>query len=155
MAAKLLIKLVMTLLIVVGVSNYMFYLMTGKAPFGLMDAEISTPSLSGLKPKFPSAKDTAYKWTDENGVVHYGSEAPAHMQDQAEKMVVDPDTNMVQGLKPGSTTPTVSDAPISNQPVISSPYNAEGVKKLLDDARDVQRKLNDRHEQQRKIIDGS
>src|SRR5690606_1757311 len=81
-----------------GISNYGFYLMTGKNPFsGFKLPDFSAPSLSEVNP-LSSGKDTAYKWTDEHGVTHYSNEVPP-AELTAEVIEVDPDTNIIQAIK--------------------------------------------------------
>ncbi len=141
---KLIFKVVVMLAIVVGMSNYMMYIMTGKSPFsGLSsDMSLSAPDVSNIIPK---GNERAYKWTDENGVVHYSSEAPDHLD--SETMDVNPNTNIIQGITAPEETETASTAPASAQPQMpqGNIYNPETIRKLIDDAKSVQGTLNDRY----------
>ena len=155
--AKIILKMVVMLVVVVGVSNYALYIMTGKTPFStnnLKMPDISAPSVDSL---VNGGKTTAYKWTDENGVVHYSSEPPPEHR-QVEVLEVDPNVNLVQGVEkkeeiagPGSQGP-------GSQPALDLPggnvYSPENVQKLIQDAKDVQQKLNERYKEQEKIVGG-
>lgn len=141
---KLVFKMVVMLAIVVGVSNYALYIMTGKSPFTGDGPKLSfsAPSPSSLIPK---GKQQAYKWTDEHGVVHYSEAPPAHIE--AERLDVDPNTNMIQGLRKKeketdeTATATPPAAPTLPQ---GSVYNPETIRKLIDDAKQVQETMNAR-----------
>lgn len=148
---KLAFKLFAMLAIMLGVSNYMMYIMTGKLPFSA--DSFSVPSLPDSLPStigssILSKKQQAYKWTDENGVVHYSSEAPSDAA-QATIIEVDPNTNMVQGLRSAAEPDTEATEP-KQEPHASLPqgniYNPDTIKKLIDDAKNVQETLNKRNE---------
>ncbi|WNO10357.1 DUF4124 domain-containing protein [Teredinibacter sp. KSP-S5-2] len=147
---KLIFKVVVMVAVMVGISNYMLYLITGKSPFSASNFKV--PDVSSVSSEIKKAnpmgnKETAYKWTDENGVVHYSSEPPP--EQIAEKMEVNPDTNLVQGLRkeeeevPG---PQSAPAPGLNLPD-GSIYNPENIKKLVDDAKEIQNMMNERNKQ--------
>jgi hypothetical protein len=141
---KLVFKVVALLVITIGISHYGMYLMTGQSPLSGMS--FSTPELPKLSaPSLPKATDTAYKWTDENGVTHYSSEAPEHVQ--AKTIAVDPNTNIVQATKLREKTETKPNT--APQPSVTPPgplYDPQTVKKLMDDAKNVQNTLNERYE---------
>lgn len=143
--AKIVIKLVVMLAIVVGISNYAMYIMTGKSPFSGFSSDISinTPEVSDLLPK---GKDRVYKWTDENGVVQYSSEAPQGAE--TETMTIDPNTNVIQGLRPAAKkeAPQATSPPAQAQLPQGSIYNPENIRQLIDDAKNVQTTLNQRYE---------
>nr|WP_306663329.1 DUF4124 domain-containing protein [Saccharophagus degradans] len=133
-------KCVVVVVLALGASNYMMYIMTGKLPFSTESLpSFSSPSL----PTFAEGKTTAYKWTDANGVVHYSSEPPPNPADAAVKMEVDPNVNLIQGIK---EEPTIAgEADIPQGPDFSGNiYSPEKVKKLVDDAKAVQQQMNER-----------
>jgi len=139
---KVIFKAVLMLGIVLGISNYVMYLMTGKTPFSQVpDVSISTPNLSEMMPK---GSERAYKWTDANGVVHYSSEPPPEVE--AQVMDVDPNTNMIQGLR--AEAPKETEAAPAPTPTLpqGNVYNPKNVQKLIEDAKNVQNVLNERYE---------
>jgi len=143
--------------IMVGIANYAVYLMTGKSPFSTDD--LSAPSLAlPLLPKvsvpsLPAKKDTAYKWTDEKGVVHYTTEPPQQASADLEKLEVNPGQNVIQSVKPrpADNKQAPSKDPASDS--LQSPYSPGAAKKLIEDAKNVQNLLNERYERQNQIID--
>ncbi|TVZ39792.1 uncharacterized protein DUF4124 [Alteromonadaceae bacterium 2753L.S.0a.02] len=153
MVSKLVIKLIVMVIVMLGISNYVLYIMTGKTPFSSDSLpSISAPKLSDLKPKLPAGKDKVYKWTDDKGVVHYSSEAPQQTTEATETLEVDPNTNVIQGIEVPTEEKTETVQAPPPQPSLHNPYSQEGVQKLMDDARNVQKLLDDRYEQQKKIM---
>lgn len=146
---KLLAKIAMMLFIMLGISNYGYYLMTGNSPFsGFKLPDFSTPDLSDITP-LSTGKDTAYKWTDEHGVTHYSNEAPP-VELAAEVIEVDPNVNVIQSVE-------VPKKEVEKEPSVITPiegplYKPENIKKLIDDAKNVEKVLQERHEQQEEII---
>ena len=150
--AKIILKMVVMLMVVVGVSNYALYIMTGKTPFSASDLkmpDISAPRVDSL---VNGGKTTAYKWTDENGVVHYSSEPPPEQQ-QVEVLEVDPNVNLVQGVQKKEEVPGPGSQPALDLPG-GNVYSPKNVQKLIQDAKDVQQKLNERYQEQEKIVGG-
>lgn len=147
---KLAVKITLMIVVMIGVSNYMMYIMTGKSP---MTFSMSNFSLSGATDAIksvgndviPAKTETAYKWTDEHGVVHYSNEAPPEAIG-SEKLTVNPNTNLVQGVTPKPDAPNLNESP--NQPTMPTGniYDPNTIKKLMDDTKDVQNKLNKRTE---------
>lgn len=137
---KLIFKCVVVVVLALGASNYMMYIMTGKLPFSTESLpSFSSPSL----PTFAEGKTTAYKWTDANGVVHYSSEPPPNPADAAVKMEVDPNVNLIQGIKEEPTIAGETDIP-QGPDFSGNIYSPEKVKKLVDDAKAVQQQMNER-----------
>lgn len=157
---KLIFKCVSMVLIFVGISNYMMYLMTGKSPFAGMKLPslsfdsaslgVATDSLKGLSPV--GGKDTIYKWVDEHGVTQYTSEPPPETVAMTQ-LELDENTNVIQGLKmPEAEAPTNSQNAQNPPAQLALPdgnlYSPEKIKKVIDDAKNVQKLLNDRVKQQ-------
>lgn len=147
---KFALKIILMLVVVVGLSNYGLYLMTGQTPFSRWKLpEFKTPEFSTANP-LGNKKEKAWKWVDENGVTHYSSEAPPQTQ-QAQEIEVDPNTNLIQGMEPpekkeeetASTTITPVEGPI---------YDPKNIQKLMENARKVEQVLQERHEQQEEIL---
>lgn len=162
MIKKLVVKVTIMMVIMVGVGNYAVYLMTGKSPFSTDDIKVpklgvpklEVPVLSNLSvPSLPAQKETAYKWTDENGVVHYSTEPPENQQAAVKKLEVDPNQNVIQSVEIAEAKNQQTTAETAQNPTIQSPYSAGAAKKLIEDAKNVQNLLNERYEKQKRIID--
>lgn len=134
----------------IGISNYALYIMTGKSPmsfslpnFASVSNSVKAPDLKGL---IPAGKERAYKWKDADGLVHYSGEPPSEGQ-AVELLDVDPNTNLVQGLK-ATPKPSAEPGPGPAQPQIPSGniYSPETIKELMDNAKGVQDTLNKRYE---------
>ncbi len=148
---KLIIKATLVVIVALGLSNYGLYLTTGKSPLSEFSFNLpfTSSSFQDLKPELPLANDTAYKWTDENGVVHYSTEPPANVA-KAERIEVDPNTNLIQGVE--VPQPETSAPESAQEPTLSNPYSAKGIQETLDKARNVQKILDERHEKQKKLM---
>lgn len=84
---------------------------------------------------------TVYQWKDKDGVTHFGGTPPTG-QGTYEKKELRANTNVMQALK----IQEEEEEETSSQKVTSvgSPYSAEGVKKLLDDAKGIEDQMNER-----------
>ena len=140
---KLILKIAVMMFIVLGISNYMMYLTTGKSPFSF-SGKAALPELGSSKNLLPARKETAYRWRDENGVIHYSSEPPPNAE--AEKLEVDPSTNLIQGLELKEKQASEDkEKPAEPEMPKANPYNPETIKKLFDDAKKVQETLDQRY----------
>ena len=121
--------------------------MTGKTPFQGDGSKMSfgLPSSESI---LPAGKQKAYKWTDADGLTHYSSEPPPEGL-SGELLHVNPDTNLVQGLKPSIKTKDPEPPIAPPQPVMpqGNIYNPDTIRKLIDDAKDIQKTMNERNEQ--------
>ncbi len=146
---KLVIKSLMMIAIFIGISQYFVYIMTGKSPLDELKAPEISLSTPDIKDVVTGGKQTVYKWVDENGVTQYTSEAPP--EQSATAMELDPNTNIVQGIKMPEGEETEEETPKAEVPQ-GNIYSPQSVKKLMDDAKNVQKLLNDRYEQQEKAL---
>lgn len=168
---KLIFKMLLMVGIILGMSNYTMYIMTGKSPF----SNFSLPTLSSFKFKKPnldisnpfdeslnSGSNHAYKWTDIHGTVHYSSEPPpgidskeklaeATAKNTLQKINVDPNTNLVQGETATKAKEAQTEKGIQ-QETASNAYAPGGAKKLMEDAKNIEKLLNDRHLKQQEVI---
>ncbi len=143
---KLIFKCIVMLVVFMGVSQYFVYIMTGKSPLdsfktpNLSLDSFSSPSLDSVT---SGGKQTVYKWVDTNGVTQYSAEPPADQV--ADTLEVDPNTNLVQGLRmeDEEEESTEKKAPEVNIP--QNIYSPGAVKKLIDDAKNVSTVLNERY----------
>lgn len=161
---KFLYKIILILVMLFGIRMYANYMMTGKTPElqvnkpALPEVSISklTNSLSNkvdsVKDKFtPKAKKQEtylYKWRDEKGVIHYTSEKPAAQITNLESIKIDNQTNVVPAVSDNSSK--TEPAQQQNTPVSSGMpaniYSPEGIKQLVDQAKNVQNLMNQQYE---------
>ena len=141
---KIIIKVVIIAALILGISNYMAYVKTGKTLFDV--SKLSMPDISfntnDIKDSLSlqDGKNTLYKWVDADGKTQYSQTPPAE-KITAQKITVDPNTNVVQAVK----VREVDEPEQTEQPQIGqfdgSTYNPETVKQLMDDAKNVQKVL--------------
>lgn len=162
---KIIFKMLLMTAVFVGIGNYMLYITTGQSPFSNFKLPTFSSAKqdlkSGINNTFSSGKQEAYKWTDKNGVVHYSSAPPEHLATQTQidqathnkqlqKIEVDPNTNLIQGVKLAEK----KEEQITEKPAATTNvYSPAGAQKLLNDAKNVEKLLNDRFEAQKKAID--
>lgn len=93
---------------------------------------------------------TVYQWTDEQGVTHFGGTPPTG-QGSYEKKEIRANTNVMQAMKQAEE----EEAPEERSRIarIGKAYTPEGVKDLMQDAKDVQKQMEDRAAEQQKILD--
>lgn len=90
-----------------------------------------------------------YKWADKHGVIQF-SNVPPQDGSESEKMVLSPNTNVVDATKISEKEP----AKVAKPQVISlgSPYTPGGMKKMVEDSTNLQEQLNQRQTDQEKMI---
>ena len=154
---QLIIKIVLMLGIVLGISNYLLYLKTGKMPFNMetlfgnngQGIELSAPSIPELINNSSNpVKEEVYKWVDEKGVTHFSKQKPDSGQD-AESIELGSNINIVDAVKVKPKAETVA-TKVNTE---NFNYHPKNVKKLIDDAQNVEKLIKDRYDQQQKIID--
>ena len=94
-------------------------------------------------------KVEVYKWEDEYGVMQF-SNTPPFEGDDFEKMVLSPDTNIMDAIKVSEKEPDEITKPKVFS--LSSPYSPGGMKKMVEDSTALQEQLNDRQAEQDKMI---
>lgn len=169
---KFLFKISLVVLILFGLGNYANYLITGKAP----DISINKPTLpsiniskltDSLSDKFKSnneeeqnaVKNTyLYKWRDAKGVIHYTSEKPSGEIENLESIKLSNKTNIVPAVSESeaiheNATQQLPKSTSTDFP--SNIYSPEGVKDLIDQAKDVQNLMNEQFTQQENSINGN
>jgi uncharacterized protein DUF4124 len=155
---KFFFKIALVILILLGLGNVTNYLMTGNTP----DIEISklTDSLSdkfkSIKIKKPVTDSYLYKWRDDKGVIHYTSEKPTGNIQNLEQIKLSSDTNIVPSV---SETEVTNDnathhqsSELTSTNVPTNIYSPEGVKQLIEQAKEVQNLTNEQFNQQENII---
>jgi len=149
---------ILSMLVVLGVLSVTPMIYMGKFdPMAFFDSGVSMGSseFNKLKAKVPKnltsvvtdKKVQVYKWRDKNGVMQF-SNTPPLAAGKAERVVLDPNSNLVQAVKvPEKVKP--KEVVQTKSP---NPYSVKGMKKVMDDARGIEEMLQRRHEDQQKAI---
>lgn len=139
----------------------------GDTLLSFSDLELPDFSLPDL-PKLPSTRDLApaaegmggkdifYKWYDTAGNVQFTTEPPP---DGIEFTIkgYDPNTNVIQAVKPPQQETTGEDGAVSKPKKsspddIGNPYSQESIKKLFEDTKNIEKMLNQRLQQQESAL---
>lgn len=149
---KFALKIVLMLAIVVGLSNYGLYLMTGQLPLARLELpDFTAPDLSAANP-LKDKTEKAWKWVDENGVTHYSTEAPAQ-QHLAQEIEVDPNTNLIQSIPVLKEKETKESSETTSITPVEGPiYDPKNIQQLMENAKKVEQVLQERHERQEEIL---
>lgn len=172
MIKKLIFKAVLVAGIMLGLSSYAGYLMTGKLPFSFLKnipgdlrssaqeklSELKTLDTVKSRPTeqgeaLGTGDATIYKWRDDEGVLHYTSEPPPQ---GAHSTVVklDPNVNVLSAVKPAKPEAQPAKPEKQEPPAegLSNPYTPEGVKDIMEKAKKTQQQMQERMEQQQKAL---
>ena len=88
-------------------------------------------------------KVEVYKWRDKNGVMQF-SNTPPPSDSNVEKVVLDPNSNLMQAVKiPVKEEPKEV---VQTQP--QTPYSQKAMKKVMDDVKNVEKLMQQRQEKQ-------
>jgi hypothetical protein len=116
----------------------------------------AAPELEKLKAKAPrnltsvvtDEKVQVYKWRDNNGVMQFSSTPPPGVSNVSQ-VELNPNSNVVEAVKvPVKEESAAAPAELA-QP---GPYSVKGMKKVMEDARDVEQMLQQSHEQRSKAL---
>ena len=136
-------------LIYMGKFDPMAFFESGFDPGGFSQSGIKP--LNKLTNVVTDEKVQVYKWRDKNGVVQF-SNTPPSSESNAERIVLDPSSNVVQAVK----VPVKKEVP-AHKPAAtakaSSPYSIKGMKKTIDGAKGVEKLLQQRDAEQQKLLD--
>ena len=152
---KLIIKGIVMVALAAGIGNYILYVKTGKSPLGMENifgngsGTAANPVSTLLDNTSQPKKETVYKWVDENGKTHYGEAPPELDESKAEKIVVNPNKNIIDAPAKAEKV-KASTSPATSQDLNYSP---ERIKQLMDDAKNVENLLNERKTAQDGAID--
>ena len=147
---------ILSMLITLAVLAVMPMIYMGKFdPVSIVNSAVSSGAteFSTLKAQVPAnlgnaitdEKIQVYKWRDKNGVMQFSGAPPATVSN-AEQVMLDPDSNLVQAVKmPEKAQAKTAETESRN------PYSMKGMKKVMDDARGVEGLLQKRHEEQQKV----
>lgn len=151
---KKFIRTLLMLLVISAVFPFVYPWKDGK-PL-LSWSQLKLPSLPDLSlPEFmPSADQsgqtvTVYKWRDAQGNWQFGNEPPKERT--FETLMLDPDTNLVEGVKAPSATPT-STTPDKQAPAQATNdelvfgYTPEKIEAMMEKTRQVRDSMNAHHQ---------
>jgi hypothetical protein len=150
------------MLITLGVLSVIPLIIMGKFdPMAFFDSSLSkgASEFSKLEARAPKnlssvvtdKKVQVYKWRDEKGVMQFSNVAPPTDRN-AERVELDPDSNLMQAVKVPEKTPEKAAPKKVTQTKLPNLYSVKGAKKLMDKTRDVEELLKQRHEQQQEAI---
>jgi len=151
---------ILLMLITLAMLSVMPMIYMGKFdPGAFFDAGFSkgASEFNKLKAKAPKSlssvvsdkKVRVYKWRDEHGVMQFSNTPPPEVSN-AEQVVLDPNSNLVQAVKvPVKEEEKSAPAVATDMP---NPYSVKGMKKVMDDAKGIEGLLQKRHEEQLKML---
>jgi len=121
-------------------------------------------TVDDLMPNMSAAKTEAraiakpgevYRWQDDEGMWHFSDEPPVK-QVALDPVKLQPDRNLIQGLRNKEPAQEASAEPEQDQPGMDLPLPTtipiKDIPKLLDDARKVQDLMNERQKQLEKVL---
>jgi len=148
---------ILSMLIILGVLSVLPMIYTGKFdPMAFVSgfsnessgfAKLKAKAANNLSNVVTDEKVQVYKWRDENGVMQFSNKPPPTVTN-AEQVVLDPNSNLIQAVK----TPEKEEPKQVVQTEPPNPYSVKGMKKVMDDAKGVEEMLLQRHEEQRKMM---
>ena len=152
-----LVKLLLKAGITLGVMfiGYKYILTGGIGGFQIPGMEnIAKEASSGISTLENAVVDedvTVYKWVDDKGVTHFGGTPPTG-QGAYDKQEIRTNTNLMSAQKTQAeeeeTKPTRG-----RVTQVGNIYSPEGIKDLMDDAKNTTQEMNDRSLEQKKILD--
>lgn len=92
---------------------------------------------------------TVYKWTDEQGVTHFGGTPPTG-QGHYEKKEIHSNANVIQAIK--APQEEDKEEQRSSSTSIGSVYTPGGAKELIDKAKDIQNQMDERKSKTDEIL---
>lgn len=151
---------IFTMLLTLGMLSVVPLIYMGKFdPMAFFESGFSMGSseFSKLKARAPSNLSSAvtdkkiqvYKWRDENGVMQFSNTPPLNANN-AEQVSLDPNSNVIQAVKVPVKEEPAQVVQTTTKP--ANPYSVKGMKKTIDDARNVEKLMQQRHEQQQKAL---
>lgn len=159
---KIIFKALIMLVIFMGLGSYGAYL-TGQ-PIPVFNSK----NLASIKAKFANAMDSVtpnniaktassavegeaekvfFKWKTADGQTHFGDQPSAGAVDVVVIRGKDLRGNTVAATKIPEPQPETAEAPVDTS--MSNPYTPEGVKEIMQKAKDVQKLMDERAQQQK------
>lgn len=141
---KFVVKLLLKAGVALGVLFIAYrFLLPGTGGFQLPDiTKKASDSLSDVSDAVVEPEEvTVYQWTDEHGVTHFGGTPPTG-QGAYEKKEIRANANVLQRVKTPQEEEEEKQA--SQVSKVGNPYTPEGVKSLMDEAKDIQKQMDER-----------
>ena len=131
------------------------YIVTGGAGgfqfFGISNiTEDVSNGVSGIGNALVDEEVTVYKWVDDKGVTHFGGNPPTG-QGAYNKQEIRTNTNIVNAHKIQEEEEKKPARGRVTQ--VGNLYTPEGIKDLMDDAKNTSQEMNDRMLEQQKVLD--
>ena len=155
---KLLIKLMLTLLVLAAALPFTPFMPGGKPLLSLGNLKwpkLEAPSLPALKPAggtSSSNNQTFYKWHDAKGNLHFSDQPPKGHTAQLETVEVNPNTNLIPGVKAPPPQPQQKPAQEATATSLPSPYSPDQIKRLFDEAHKIKQQSEQRNKQLEEIM---
>ncbi len=96
-------------------------------------------------------KVQVYKWRDESGVMQFSNVPPATDR-HAERVLLDPNSNLMQATKIPVKEPEKEAPKDVAQTKSPNPYSVKGLKKVMEDVQGVEKLLQQRQGQQQEAL---
>ncbi len=118
------------------------------------DVRDSIASLKAMAPKNLTHVTTdqrvkVYKWVDDNGITQF-SQTPPRLGGEAEAILLQPDTNLMQAYK----APAAKEEPLQQPKIFkTNPYTPGGMKDVVDQSRQVAEQMSQQQAGQKSVLD--
>ncbi|MCK5002088.1 MAG: DUF4124 domain-containing protein [Gammaproteobacteria bacterium] len=118
-----------------------------KFGFGGGSGDANAPK--NIKKVVTDERVEVYKWVDEYGVMQFSNKPPLDDRD-SEKIVLTPDINVIDAIEiPEEVQEEAAKPGVFS---LGSPYSPDGMKKMVDDSKEVKEQLNQRQAEQEKVL---
>lgn len=91
-----------------------------------------------------------YTWVDSNGIKQF-SNTPPPEGGESEKIVLKPDTNVIQAMKVPAEEEEVAASPKVYS--LGNPYTPGGMKEVIDNSKDIKETMGQRQAEQEKMLE--
>ena len=145
-------KMLVSMLLAMGVVLYLSrFMVEGSFPIpGLGTSPDASEQGLGEIGNITVEQDvTVYRWTDAQGVTHFGGTPPTGQGEYSKKEIL-ANTNVMQATRTQEEKEETKQRP--RVASVGSVYSPEGIKDLMDNTKDLQKQMNDRVAQQEKMM---
>ena len=141
------ISMIIVLILMIAVPLFLFG--DGEFTKGFGSGSDSAKIPENIEAVVTDKKVEVYKWVDEHGVMQFSS-APPFEGGESEKIVLLPDTNIMDAIK--IPEKEVEEAGKSQVFSLGKPYSPGGMKEMVDESKELKEKLNQRQAEQDKMM---
>ncbi len=148
--SMLIVLVVMVALPMIFLGENNFAEKFGFSGFGKQSASNPASTLpENVKPVVTDKKVEIYTWVNEQGIKQF-SNTPPPQGGNSEKIVLSPDTNVIQGIKvPEEETEVAAGPKVLS---VGNPYTPGGMKEVIDSASDIKETMGQRQAEQDKML---